>query len=65
MGADVNCLAEFYVSFDQYDDPTAYFSIEMRASACGSVLADEYYVAQNGYCFVLHPDGQWQLYKDI
>lgn len=61
---DVNCLSEFYVYFDEYSDPTAYFSIEFRASACGSVLADEYYVAQNGYCFVFHHDGAVQIYKN-
>ena len=65
MGEEnVNTVVEFYVSFDEYENPLDYFSIEMRASDCGSVLAHPSYVTQNGYCFVLHPDGYGQIYKD-
>lgn len=59
---EVNSLIEFDVIFDNFDIPTAYFSFTLRASDVNSILSP--LVTQNGYSFVLHPNGEFQVYKN-
>lgn len=57
-----NSLICFDVYFENFDVPAAYMSFALRASSIGSTLSS--LVEQNGYTFVIHPNGEMQVYKN-
>lgn len=59
----VDHLIEFDVYFDNIEDPSSWISFAFRASGVGSVFST--IVDQDGYAFVLHPNGAMQVYKEM